>query len=282
MASYFENFKWILFGKTETPNKICLNNNINVTYLDSDSDSDSDSEYHKIDVKGQNILKTNLINKNDLFPYTHASAKDDYEKIYKELLDKEQSVIKHVGVDTFEKIKQNYTEYINDDVQIIKEFASVMKTFDNIKTKLENFEFDIKKNIVNQDENKFEINENKFEINENKFEIDEKINLIDSKLNDTIKMINKINFDSDEFIKKIINLENLIKNHDDRRYKIILKLEKFNKEYNEMKNNNFNIYKDIKKYFMFLNTNYFKYMGISFGICSCLFFSLKLFKKNKS
>jgi len=292
MTSYL---KWIVSDKTETPKKeISLDNNktdnIDKTYKINKTDntdetysipeSDSDSEYHKIDNKKQTSSEMGIpIPKgDDLLLY--ANAKDKYDKTYKELVDKEKLVIKRVGSDTFEKIKENYTEYINDDVQIIKEFALVMETFDNIKTRLKNFESDIgnfesgiRKYIVNQDENKVEI--------------DNKINQIDSKLDNTVGMIEKMKSDSDDFIKKIINLENLIKIHDEHRSEILFRLEKFNKEHDEMKTNNLqvlNIFKDVQQYFMFSNTNYgsnyLKYVGISLGICSCLILSYNFVKKN--
>jgi len=275
MASYLDNLKWIVSGKKETDSfeqtQYKKDNNLDKTYSLADSESDSDSEYQKI--------TPNKLTTTDELLFL-AMAKENYEKTYKELVDKEQLVRKRVNSDTFEKIKQNYTEYINDDVQIIKEFALVMETFENIKIKLKNFEFDIgnfesgiKKYIEEHDENRIEINN--------------KINQIDMKLDNTIGIINKIKFDSDEFIKKIINLENLIKTHDERRNEILLKLEKFNKEHDEMKNNNSqvsNIFKDTQEYFMFSNpnqnSNHFKYIGISLGICSCLVLTFKLLKKN--
>lgn len=274
MSSYLDNLKWIVTSKKESEiQEQILNKNTNSdeNYLMADSESDSESEYHKIN-------SNYMPNTNDSLFYN--LAKDNYEKTYKELLDKEQLVRKRVNSDTFEKIKQNYTEYINDDVQIIKEFALVMETFENINIKLKNFVFEI---------GNFESGIKKYigEHDVNKLEINNKINQIDKKLDNTIGMINKIKFDSDKFIKKLINLENLIKTHDEHRNEILLRLDKFNKEHDEMKNNNLqvlNFFKDTHQYFMFsslnLNSNYLKYIGISLGISSCLFFSYKLMNKN--
>ena len=46
--------------------------------------------------------------------------------------------------DTFDKIKSNYTDYINDDIKIIKDFAIIMETFSHIQKKLSEFESGIK------------------------------------------------------------------------------------------------------------------------------------------
>jgi Rad3-related DNA helicase len=252
--------------------------NFDESHSSNGSESGSDYDYDKIistDLCFSQELKNNQTLKNN---HTLKSIQEDYNKIHIELVKKEQLVRNRVNSDTVEKIKENYTEFINDDVQIIREFATVMETFEHIKEKLKDFETeikefeeDIKKNNMNQDENKLEL--------------DNKINKIDLRLENTVQLMNQIKSNGDEFIKKIIHLENLIQSHDEHRKEILLKLEKFDKEHNEMKKTNLqmlNIFKDSKQYFTLTNSNYgyIKYIGICLGISSCVILTYNVLKKN--
>lgn len=268
MTTYLDNLKWIVSGKIKKEPLKILDESFEINSTNGSGfgfESDSDHEYDKIVIDKQ--IETN-------------NPKENYDKIYKELVDTEKLIRKRVNSDTIEKIKENYVEYINDDVQIIKEFALIMETFDNIKTKLKNFELEM---------NYFESGIKKFTTNKNddNLEINNKFNQIDNRLENTVEMINKIKFNYDDFMVKIIHLENLIKIHDEHRNEILLKLDNFNKEHNDMKNNNLKalkILKDSQQYFIFSDqssyNNYIKYLSIGLGICSCVVFSYKFLKKN--
>lgn len=287
MSIYLENFKWIISGQKEES----LNNKINIQTDNleehnsvNNSESDSDYDYDKIiskDITNSHDFTSNVNHVNQ----TLKSIQEDYNKIHKNLIQKERLVRNRVNSDTVEKIKENYSEFINDDIQIIKDFAIIMETFEHIKDKLKDFETgikefeeDIKKNTINQDENKQEL--------------DNKINHIDLRLENTIKLMDQIKSNGDEFIKKIIHLENLIKTHDEHREQILLRLEKFDKDHKEIKNINLrvlNFFHDYQNYWtfsryninnLFYSNNYFRYIGLSIGICSAVIFGYK-FMKNK-
>jgi hypothetical protein len=269
MFSYFNKFVGSEKKETvsENFNNIEFVNNNNYIFNTNTSyglDSDSESEYDKIFIEKQSKLidVNNDISSKLSDPKEITNLNDQYKKIYGELIDTDKLVRKHVSVDfnTVEKIKENCYEYIGGDVQIIKEFALVMETFENIKIKIKNFESDIG----------------------DRLEIDNKMNQINLKLENTIETINKIKFDTDEYMRKIIHLENLIKIYDEHRNEILSRLEKFNKEHVEIKKNNFQILNS-QQYFLFAKSNYLdylKYLGIGLGICSCVIFGLKIFKKN--
>lgn len=305
MTSYLDNLKWIMSGQTgynqnqnlnpiqinqinkinkiNEINEINLNNINNIKTENCDemysiNGSESESEYHKIVSKD---VSTNHEIKN-IYNQTFNDIKQDYDKIHIELVKKEQLVRNRVNSDTVERIKENYTDYINDDVQIIKDFAIIMETFEHITEKIKKFEFgikdfeqDIKKNISSQDENKLEL--------------DNKINQIDSRLENTIELMKQIKSNGDEFIKKIIHLENLIKSHDDHREIILSRLEKFDKEHNEIKNHNLkilNFFSNCNQFWLFSRShsnlyynNYFKFIGFGIGICSVVLFGYKYLKK---
>ncbi len=280
MTSYFDNIKWIMSSQKEINTDIntCTNTETNLSLIQDNKEveSDSDYEYDKIgekEIKNLNQLKT-------LSP----TNKGDYEKIYTELVEKEQIVRNRLDSDTVEKIKANYTEYMDSDVQIIKDFALIMETFVHIKDKLIQFETNIKEFENDMDKNKLV----QFE---NKSELDAKFTHIESKIENAIELMNKINSNSGEFMEKIIQLENSIKDHDTHREQILSRLEKFDKDHNEIKNNNLKIlsvFTNYQKYFMFSYSNsnninytrYLKYFGMGIGICSSLIFGYKYLKKN--
>lgn len=285
MTTYISNFTRLLSGQNdldvqdELSNSNCLKiiipkEDVYVLKLnspnESESASDSDYEYHKIHSRDIQNFVDESNNKVDINYQTIKSVQEDYNKIYTDLLKKEQLVRKRVNSDTVEKIKANYSDYINDDIQIIKDFAIIMETFEHIKDRLKVFETDIKdfeegikKNTINQDENKQEL--------------DNKINNIDSKLENTIDLMNQIKSNGDKFIEKIIHLENLIKTHEEHRNEIMKRLEKFDQEHNEMKNNNLqvlNFFRDYQKYWLYFSSkskenlfnNQIGYIGIGLGI----------------
>ena len=311
MANYFNNLKWVISGHdapictneinknenqnqnqnqnqhtlTNTNTNTELDNANNIGFvseseseseleLDEYSDADSEHEYHKI--------------KPDI-----NSAKENYNEIYSYLLEQEQLVREKLDPDTVEKIKENYIEYMNSDVQIIKDFAIVMDTFVHIKEKLISLENNIK-------EFSDDINKTKTIHYENISELDNKFNQIDTELIHTIKMVTGIKKQTDEFMDKIVHLENSIKQHDVHREEFCLKLEGFTNEHFEMKKNNIkflSIFTDFQKYMVFSNcTNnssgkFNKYQNFTIGISSILIlsgiglgswilFGNKFFKKN--
>lgn len=290
MTSYLDNLKWIVSGQKETNTNTNTKLNTDSNYIQTDNydelnslnGSESDSDYDKIMSKdiciNSELKNTNQTSKPE---HTLKSIQEDYNKIHNELVKKEQLVRNRVNSDTVEKIKQNYTEFINDDVQIIKDFATVMETFEHIKEKLKDFEIDIK-------EFEDDIKKNSISQDINKQELDNKINQIDLRLENTVQLMNQIKFNGDEFIKKIIHLENLIQTHDEHRKEILSRLEKFDKEHNEMKNHNLrilNFFHDYQYQWIFSNynlsnyNNYFKYIGVGLGICSVFMFGYKFLKK---
>ena len=307
MSSYLENLKWIISGQKEAssnqhnqPNQNNKNNiqvdNFDELHLLNGSDLDldldlglglgseleSDSDYDKIISKDI----TNSPKFTDKHNKTLKSIQADYDKIHMNLIEKEQLIRGRINSDTIEKIKENYTEYINDDVQIIKDFATIMETFKHIKDKLKDFETDIKD--FEEDIRKKTMNQY-----ETKLELDNKINHIDERLENTIELMNLIKSNGDDFIKKIIHLENLIQTHDEHRNQILTKLGNFDKEHNEMKNYNLKILNFLHDYqqnwiftnpnqnFIF-NYNYLTYVkiGMGLGLCSFILFGYRFIKKN--
>jgi hypothetical protein len=263
MNSYLDNFKWFV-PNTTTNNQMITQGGFekkpnNESNSDYESNSDSENEYHKIDIDSKNII----ININNHKSLGNLDTSQNYEKIYSELLEKEQIVRERLNSDTVEKIKENYTEYIDSDIQIIKEFALIMDSFVHIKEKLVSFEKNIK-----DFENHIQIS--KTTQHENNSELENKINRIDSKLNETLNMWEEINSTSEKMINKIVNLENAIKENDIHREEFIKRFEKFDKEHNEIKKNNIqmlNIFSDYQRFFVFSNfENYqykwFQYIGI--------------------
>jgi hypothetical protein len=192
MKSYLDILKWTMTGKNETydkTNEIYLNN-IVVIY-------DSESEFenvHSIDKP----LKINI----DM-------EENKKEQIVRDILDS----------NTIEHIKSNCNEYVNDEIKIINDFSTIIESFNHIKEKIiefescmKEFESDIKIKTTNHDLSNAEL--------------DNRINIIDNKLNNTIGMIEQMNSTSNELMKKIIKLENIINTHYAQRKELLTKLNK--------------------------------------------------------
>jgi hypothetical protein len=291
MSNYLENLKWFVSNPSPTNNptnndftgeNIKANNFVELPERHDDakkdldllisnytsgsgsgsgsgSDIDSDHEYDKIILLDpQNINQTQQSN---------------YSQIYLDLIEKEQLVRQSLPPDTVDKIKANYTEYLDSDVKIIKDFAGIMENFVHIKEQLKNFESDIKEFKQNIRTS------NLAQISGNKLEFDEKINLIDEKIEKLNFIMNQTNNLVDDYMGKITHLENSIKENETHRKEIMLRLENFDKEHKEFKNNNtkfLKIFSDYQKHLIFSNNesyNWVNYVclgligvGIGFGI----------------
>lgn len=209
MDKYLDNLKWIISGQTEIETTNSIKSE---TELEFDSTYDSESEFenvHSIDESLKiNIEKINM-----------KKIKKEYRRVQKELINKEQLVRDRLDSDTIEHIKSNCKEYVNDEIKIIKDFATVIESFNHIKEKIikfeldmKEFESDIKIKTINQDLSNTEL--------------DNRINMIDKKLNNTISMIEQINLTSNELMKKIVKLENIIQTHSTQREELLTKLNK--------------------------------------------------------
>lgn len=236
MNNYFDNLKWLVSSpinsfeeeKNKQMNLVELSNNIidNSSLKKNSSPknnsnslhtTDSDSEYDNIVILPQDNIQT---------------SQSNYEQVYIELVKKEQL------------IKANFAEYLNSDVQIIKEFAGIMENFVIIKERLKNFESNIKEFELNFKKSNLEY------MSYNKSELDLKINLIDEKIEKLSFLMNGTKLLVDDYMSKITHLENSIKENEIHRKEITLRLEIFDKEHQELKNNNY------KKYFV-IGKNYF-------------------------
>ena len=289
MSGYLDNLKWLV--SSPNSNKSGVVENKKNEDLDSGSDSespnhsDSDLEYDKITVGlGESNKKNSESNKknsqgkkkqldSDCQQEQKIRTQSDYSQIYSDLIKKEQLVRESLDPDTVDKIKANYTEYLDSEVQIIKDFAGIMENFVHIKEQLKNFELDIKE---------FEQNirtSNLAQISENKSELDEKINLIDKKIEELSGLMNGTNGLVNNYIDKITQLENSIKENETHRQEIMSRLEKFDKEHVELKNNSIKfltVFTDYQKHFALTNnnsSNWINYLswslfsvGVGFGI----------------
>lgn len=298
MSNYFENLKWLVSSPNNNLNVVQIKQNnsiesfespnnqdninmgkktfsgsesksIVVPELDSElvEHSDSDHEYDKI-VIPQSPKKSN-----------YDTKQQSYTQIYLDLLEKEKLVMQNLDPDTVDKIKENYFEYLDSDVQIIKDFACVMENFFHIKERLKNFESDIKE---------FEQNirtSNLAKISENKLELDEKISLIDEKIESIGLLMSGTKLLVDNYIDKITQLENSIKENETHRQEIISRLENFDKEHKELKKTNTrfqNIFADYQKRFVITNFNPNDWINyLSWGLMSIgIGYGIKFFFKN--
>lgn len=214
MTSYFENFKWIISKQEEqiltskSPDKFVIiekpnhNNEIGPDYDFGPTNND------------------NLISQKNL----EQNYKDvilQYDTIHLEMIEKEQLVRERLDSDTIDKIKSNYTDYINDDIKIIKDFAIIMETFSHIQNKLSEFECGIK-------EFETDIRTKTLNIDTNNLEFENKIQQIDIKLNNTIKFMEEIKSNNNIVMEQIIKLENTINSNDIKGHELLTKLEKIN------------------------------------------------------
>lgn len=168
MADYLNNFKSLVFKQK------------NLTNINSDDKFEiieHYNEYYQIN-KNQNNQNSNIETNN-----THFSKKDisiklkEIKELHDNKIEKEQLVRQRFDSDTIEQIKTNYSNYLNDDTKIVKDFANIQLKLNEFETYVKKFESDIRQ--------KTKLNE------ENNNELNERIDLIDSKLND---YVNKNNF----------------------------------------------------------------------------------------
>ena len=219
MTSYFDNFKWIISNKEEhkanlkSPDKFEIVENHKSNEIESNCDFGS--EYNNNHTYQKNI--------HDVIY--------QYNTIHLEMIEKEQLVRDRLSIDTIDKIKTNYYDYINDDIKIIKDFAMIMETFSHIQKKLNDFEsgirvfeLDVRNKTLNQDTNNQEF--------------ENKIQQIDVKLDNTIKFMEEIKLNNDLVMKKIIKLENTINDNDIKGNELLARLEKINITNNDDKKEN--------------------------------------------
>jgi hypothetical protein len=211
MATYLNNFKWIISKQEEPKKNLTDKTELELNPLNSKTKSDSDSDCEKDYAKINNEdLQTNI---NEI--------KNEYDKIHTEMINKEQLVRNRLDSDTIEQIKSNCEEYVNDDIKIIKDFALVMESFNHIKKKLKEFE-----SGINSFESEILIKTSNQD--ENNAELDSRINQIDIKLENTIKLMEQIEVNNDNIMEKIVKLENAISAHSTQRHEILTKLDTIN------------------------------------------------------
>lgn len=261
MTSYFENLKWIITRQevsnmtSKSPDKFEI-----VERHNGDNEIALDYDFVPID---NNNLKSQS-NIQDIIT--------QYNSIHLEMIKKEQLVRERLDSDTIDKIKSNYTDYINDDIKIIKDFAIIMETFSHIQNKLSEFECGIKE---------FESGIRTITSNQdsNNVEFENKIQQIDIKLNNTIKFMEEIKLNNNIVMEKIIKLENTINANDIKGQEILTKLENIN-----VVNKNNNVWHKQKKYFKIPIYNYYNDILIYVLTGSCIigtYFGIKyILRKN--
>lgn len=294
MSSYYGKIKWILTGADEDPpntiithceqgndsdgeyDKIGKDSNSPVNDLSSNvknNDNNNNNDDNAIELSSSNTDKKYSTNIQTEFEM----ANDDFNKIYAEMIDKEQIIRERLNSKTIEQIKENYAEYIDNDIQIIKDFAVIMETFSHIKDKLKEFENNIKNfgsvSIIASET-----------ISDSSCT---ELNIIKTDLEKVINKVNMVDSTSCDFMNKLVHLENLIKSHETQRELILLKLEKINKEHKEIKDSNLKILNMFSNHnFIPTNSylngyeNYFKYIGYGIGLYLCVIVGYKYLGKN--
>lgn len=257
MASYFENFKWVISNNnqfrtdTKSPEKFEFVENIHHV-----NEENEENNIHKCDETKSSLNQLNKLNSEIKEVLTQ------YNSVHLEMVEKEQLVRKRLDSDTFDKIKSNYSEYINHDIKIIKDFAVIMETFSHIQEKLNSVESSIK-------EFESDTRVKNLTPNENNQEYENKIQEIDTKLNNTLNCIKDIKSTNDELIAKIIKLENTINDNEIKGNEILIKLEKIDSLNNKWNISNY-LYFDLSNLNnLFSSSNYTNViiMGLLSGTC---------------
>ena len=277
MSSYYENIKSLFsVDNTERNNKLPseTNHKSDSNEFEHLDDSDCDHDYDKI--------KKDSIYHNKQSNFELDKANDTYHSIYNEMVEKEQIVRERLDSDLIDKIKENCSEFIDSDVQIIKDFATIMKSFTDIKSKLKEFET----NIRNFES---DMNVNKLNQTESKSEISTKLKIIESDLEKVFAKVNNFDMVGYDFMEKLVCLENSIKSHEIQRNEILNQMEKFHKEQREIKENNLkilNIFNNFQKFSFFQHyytkDNLFssiKIIGGGLFVGFCVKFGLSYFQK---
>ena len=129
MTSYLENFKWII-TKQEKPNT-----------SSKSPDKFEIIEKHNDDNEIEHDYNFSPVNNNNLISQFQSQSQSNIQKnilqcntIHLEMIKKEQLVRDRLDSDTINKIKSNYSNYINNDIKIIKDFAIIWKHFHIFKT----------------------------------------------------------------------------------------------------------------------------------------------------
>jgi hypothetical protein len=262
MTCYLENLKWII-GSQETSNSSSKSPDKFEIIERHGGDNEIELDYDFGPSNDDNSISKTQSNIQEII--------SQYNTIHLEMIKKEQLVRDRLDSDTFDKIKSNYTDYINDDIKIIKDFAIIMESFSQIQKKLSEFESGIRTITSNQDSNNVEL--------------ENKIQQIDIKLNNTIKFMEEIKLNNDVMMKKIIKLENTINSNDIKGQEILSILENISIVNNGDKfyNDKIGWYKQ-KEYFRIPLYNDFSNILIYVLTSSCVigtYFSIKyIFKKN--
>lgn len=212
MTSYLENLKWIIARQDETSNPSSKSPDKFEIIERHNSDGENKIEYY-FDQEDNNLIS---------HPQSDIQEINfEYNTIHLEMIKKKQLIRDRFDSDTIDKIKSNYTDYINDDVKIIKDFAIIMETFTNIQNKLNEYVSDIK-------EFENSIRTKTLNYGANNLEFENKIKQIDIKLDNTIKFMEEIKFNNDMVMEKIIKLENKIYTNDIKGQEILTRLENIN------------------------------------------------------
>ena len=255
MTSYLKNFKWLVANQEEYNSSIKSPDKFEIIEKHKELEYDFGSENHNL---------SNQSNMQDII--------SQYNSIHLEMNKKEQLIKERLDSDTIDKIKSNYSDYINNDIKIIKDFAIIMDTFTHIQNKLKEVETGIKKfesNITTKSLNQDISNQ----------EFKDKIQQIDIKFDNSIKFIQEIKVNNNVLMEKIIKLENIINTNDIKGHKILLGLEKIsiinNKDNDDKKVNNlinwFNIFQSSK-----YNFNNILMIRVLTGSCIAgIYFSIK-------
>lgn len=255
MTSYLNNLKWLVVNQEEYNSSINSPDKFEIIEKHKELEYDFGSENHNL---------SNQSNMQDII--------SQYNSIHLEMNKKEQLIKERLDSDTIDKIKSNYSDYINNDKKIIKDFAIIMDTFTHIQNKLKEVETSIKKfesNITTKSLNQDISNQ----------EFKDKIQQIDIKFDNSIKFIQEIKVNNNVLMEKIIKLENIINTNDIKGQKILLGLEKIsiinNKDNDDKKVNNlinwFNFFQSSK-----YNFNNILMIRVLTGSCIAgIYFSIK-------
>jgi hypothetical protein len=228
MADYI---KWFI-GNNLISNKQNTNE-IDNCYFSDEFDDDHFEENSLIDC--QNNTK-NIINTiNDKITINETITDNNNYNINNDTINNiSNNISNDISNGISNDILSEYSKCIDDDNQITNEIMTLVKSFEGIKTKINNFENDIKE-FVGTKGSTWKTSESEEKNIENKNNFIDKIKDIENKLENTIILINNINFGAEDFLTRILHLENSIKENELHRKEFINKFEKFTKEHDEIK-----------------------------------------------
>jgi hypothetical protein len=241
MTEYLYQLKWIITGKNEPEHKINSKSPDKFVFIDNNKNEFINGNHIENEQDQDHEDGTKYIS--DVY-FNIGCEKCDNSYLDTNTNMNTQEITKSLYVDTSEPI----------DIKIINDFAIIMDSFRNIQNKITNFEYGIKE---------FESNIIKKTITQDKnyIELQDKIKQIDSKLTDTIVLIEQIKATNSDFMKKIIKLENIIKQDGFNEQEILYKLEKINLPDTICKKNNNQI--NLNNFF---DLNYWKILKSKFNL----------------